>query len=75
MVFKEKTAVKQSVILEVTNDDYEFVVNIYQSTQELAEKLNITSSNAQSKIAKDFKNKKTKFIRVRIDTDDVKESK
>lgn len=63
---------KQSVILEVTNDDYEFVVNIYQSTQELAEKLNITSINAQSKIAKDFKNKKTKFIRVRIDTDDAK---
>lgn len=55
-----------SVILEVTNDKYEFVVNMYDTTKQLAKKLNISQRNAMRKVCPSSaaKKKKTKYVRV-----------
>ena len=55
---------KNSIILKVTNDKYEFILNMYESTKDMAMRLNITIKNAQQKITIPTKNKKYKYVRV-----------
>ena len=60
---------KNSVILEVTNDDYEFIVDFFESTREASCKLNRSEAAIQSSINRPPKTKrnKTKLIRVWLD--------
>lgn len=55
---------KNSVILGVTNDELELVVEFYESTNDMAKALKITANNARSKVSRPPKNKKTKYVRV-----------
>ena len=60
-----------SVILEVTADEYELVVDLFITTKELARKYNTTRENAQCKITrKQISKNHTKFVRVYIGEDD-----
>ena len=57
---------RNSIILEVTNDNFEYVVNIFDSTQKLAEHLRVDKYTAQHILDAPRKNAQTKFIRVRL---------
>ncbi len=57
---------RNSIILEVTNDNFEYVVNIFDSTQKLAEHLQVDKYTAQHILDAPRKNAQTKFIRVRL---------
>lgn len=54
---------KNSVILKVTNDKYEFILDIYDTTKELAIALGITISNARQKVGQQPQKKKYKYVR------------
>lgn len=55
---------KNSIILKVTNDKYEFILNMYESIKDMATKLNITERNARHKTTIIPKKKKYKYVRV-----------
>lgn len=60
---------KNSVILKVTNDEYEFPLEIYETTKELAVELNINPKSVRSKLSRPSKEKKTKYVRVWLERD------
>lgn len=55
---------KNNLIIKVKNDKYEFIVDIYDTTKDMANKLNISISNARRLLSYNPKNKKFKYIRV-----------
>lgn len=56
---------KRSIILEVTNDNFEYVINVFENTQQLADYLGVDIKKAQAILERKAKNKETKFIRVK----------
>lgn len=60
---------KNSVILEVTNDEFEFPLKIYETTKELAAELGIKPKSAQFRLIRPPKNKKIKYVRVWLNRD------
>lgn len=55
---------KNNLIIKVTNDKYEFIVDIYDTTIEMANKLKISISSARKLLSRNPKKKKFKYIRV-----------
>ena len=66
---------KNSVIIKVTNDKYEFILDIYDTTKEMQEKLNVSKYYIRRLIGYNPKKKKNKYIRVWIDKGENYESK
>ena len=56
---------KNCIILEVTNDSFEYVVNVFENTKQLADYLGVDIKKAQATLERKAKNKETKFIRVK----------
>ncbi len=63
---------RNSVILEVTNDKFEHAVNFYYTTEELAFQLHSKPSNIQARINRPPKKTKTKYIRVWLNEEKYK---
>lgn len=56
---------KNSVILEVTNDEYELCVNLFETTKEAAIKFNTTVGSIRCKLNRKSKTQNnTRLIRV-----------
>lgn len=55
---------KNNLIIKVKNDKYEFIVDIYDTTIEMANKLKISISSARRLLSYNSKKKKFKYIRV-----------
>ena len=70
---------KNSVILEVTADEYELPVAVFLDEEEIAKRYNTTKNSIQSLICKQKKGvnfktyRGTKFVKVRIDNEENKE--
>lgn len=59
----------KSVVLKVTNDEFEWVVQMFDSPKELAKALGISADGARKKItrSKNTLYRKYKYIRVRLE--------
>ena len=66
----------KSVVLKVTNDEFEWVVQMFDSPKELAKVLGISADGARKKIArsKNTLYRKYKYIRVRLEEGEVNET-
>ena len=65
----------KSVVLQVTNDEFEWVVQMFDSPKELAKALGISADGARKKIARSKnmflgKYRKYKYIKVRLEKED-----
>lgn len=69
----------KSVVLQVTNDEFEWVVQMFDSPKELAKALGISADGARKKIARSKnmflgKYRKYKYIRVRLEESEANET-
>lgn len=69
----------KSVVLEVTNDEFEWVVQMFDSPKELAKALGISADGARKKIARSKnmflgKYRKYKYIKVSLEEGEADET-
>lgn len=69
----------KSVVLKVTNDEFEWVVQMFDSPKELAKALGISADGARKKIARSKnmflgKYRKYKYIKVRLEESEANET-